>query len=405
MHLKMEESADFFKGQKVNALEKAKLLKELLSSKAQLASVAGLTKAKLVAAILKLRDRLGMTMEKLGLAGRIGKNPVDLEQTLTAKQYSSQIHSWLPDLDVGIDSMERENAKGTAVAVERIASDYPELFHKKSVMRIFGSGKDLKKIRAKQQKRLIDEIDRIVRDKGLLEIKESEFDEQFSRFVNYFHGVETIDRYAVKLFSKKLLVDKEKELKELLKEDKISTKQFIQACKTAKVRNMARGEAADELRETKPELFETNIPNFRGMQQRSGTYAMYASGYGVIATTMLETNITAKYSKDVSANWHPAGTGGEAKHLAAQAIMTHELGHAMDRLLELSANKSIWDIWSQQGKQGISDGLSRYAAENVAEMIAEAFCEYKMSAKPRVLAQRIGTIIDQEYERVYGARK
>lgn len=53
----------------------------------------------------------------------------------------------------------------------------------------------------------------------------------------------------------------------------------------------------------------------------------------------------------------------------------------------------------------IEEGISRYAATNIAEMIAEAFCEYKMSASPRALAMQIGTVIDQEYNRKYGQQQ
>lgn len=48
----------------MNALERAKLLKELLANKAQLASAAGLAKAKVVAAILRLREQLGFAVKK-----------------------------------------------------------------------------------------------------------------------------------------------------------------------------------------------------------------------------------------------------------------------------------------------------------------------------------------------------
>ena len=392
----------------LEGIERARAIAKLLETKTKLQIASGIAKAQLVKNILELRSKLGMLIsEATTLAGRLKARPLDLEKTLSSKLYSEQIKHWLPDLDISVDSMERENAKGAAAAVEKIASDYPEIFQKKNVLKIFGTGKDLKKIRKKQQQLLDEELDRIVQEKNLLAAKESEFDEIFSEWIDVYRGVDVTNRRSAKRWAEGFFLDvkKEKEINQLLKAEQIPVAQLVAACKKAKIRNMARGEAADELKKEKPELFETNIPIFKGMEQRSGTYAMYVTRFGIVATQMFESNMTDRYSKDVSTSFHPVGTGGEAKHLAAQAIIMHEFGHAMDQLLELSINRAILDIWHQYGKQGIAEGLSRYATDSIDEMIAEAFCEYKISAAPRALARQIGNLIDQEYARAYGAKK
>lgn len=325
----------------LKGIARARTLAQLLQAKAQSLAAQGLEKAKLVKAILDLRRQLGMMVSEVStVVSRIMDRPLDLGNTLTSKSYSEQMRYWLPDLDISVDSMDAENAKGTAAAIEKVAVEYPEVFRKHNVINIIGTGKDLKKMRNLQEKRV----------------------------------EEALDSYAEKN-------------------------------KKVKVRRMARGEAAKVLKEENPDLFLTHIPNFRGMQQQRGTYAMYVRDIGVIATTMFEKNIGDAYNRDVGSNWHPKGTGGEAPHQAATSVMLHELGHAMDRLLGLRENDIIFGIWSQNDKQVIEEGISRYAATNIAEMIAEAFCEYKMSASPRALAMQIGTVIDQEYNRKYGQQQ
>lgn len=391
----------------LKGIERARALAQLLQAKAQSLAAQGLEKAKLVKAILDLRRQLGMMVSEVStVVSRIMDRPLDLGNTLTSKSYSEQMRYWLPDLDISVDSMDAENAKGTAAAIEKVAVEYPEVFRKHNVINIIGTGKDLKKMRNLQEKRVEEALDSYAEKNGLIQEKEAEYEEVYGKF---FQGLVvesgSVSRYSARNIAKFLFISEEKEVKSLLRQNVISLDELKQIYKKVKVRRMARGEAAKVLKEENPDLFLTHIPNFRGMQQQRGTYAMYVRDIGVIATTMFEKNIGDAYNRDVGSNWHPKGTGGEAPHQAATSVMLHELGHAMDRLLGLRENDIIFGIWSQNDKQVIEEGISRYAATNIAEMIAEAFCEYKMSASPRALAMQIGTVIDQEYNRKYGQQQ
>ena len=82
-------------------------------------------------------------------------------------------------------------------------------------------------------------------------------------------------------------------------------------------------------------------------------------------------------------------------------ITTHELGHAMDALLDLRRQPELLDVWrsrvSKFTRAEAADQLSIYGTTNVAEMIAEAWTEYRHAAAPRPLAREIGQIIEQKY--------
>lgn len=86
---------------------------------------------------------------------------------------------------------------------------------------------------------------------------------------------------------------------------------------------------------------------------------------------------------DVSAGWKPEGTAtvGSSLH--------HEVGHLLDWLTGLSNTHEIDSLYTALGSEGVADGLSRYAAENKKEFIAEAWSEYRSSERPRSLAMKI----------------
>ena len=139
-------------------------------------------------------------------------------------------------------------------------------------------------------------------------------------------------------------------------------------------------------------------------------------------------SISRRYEKDVISGWHPRGT-------TAEAIVTHELGHAVDSLLARegilggmtasgeyryasSSLKStimkraskkdpviggIFEVWGT-GKDGMSfavgDHVSRYATKNNKEWFAECFAEYITSAKPRPVAAEFGKELEKLLRRL-----
>ena len=48
------------------------------------------------------------------------------------------------------------------------------------------------------------------------------------------------------------------------------------------------------------------------------------------------------------------------------------------------------------------NGLSEYGNTNIHEMIAEAFCEYRLSDSPRPIAKSVGDRMMELYKKQYG---
>lgn len=95
-------------------------------------------------------------------------------------------------------------------------------------------------------------------------------------------------------------------------------------------------------------------------------------------------------TRDVNKNWHPPGTA------SIKAVVDHEFGHQLDALLGLSSDPQVMALWNT-GKTHVEEGVSRYGATKVEEMIAEAWAEYRNSPDPRPIAREIGEIIEQRY--------
>jgi len=77
-------------------------------------------------------------------------------------------------------------------------------------------------------------------------------------------------------------------------------------------------------------------------------------------------------------------------------IISHEMGHEIERLLGLHQNKELLNIFATKD---IYKELSFYGRKSVSEMIAEGWAEYSTSKTPRPIAKGIGEIIEKEYEK------
>ena len=86
---------------------------------------------------------------------------------------------------------------------------------------------------------------------------------------------------------------------------------------------------------------------------------------------------------DVAMGWKPKGTA------TVGSSLNHEVGHLLDWLTGLSNSPDINSLYKTLGKNGVTEGLSRYAAENIKEFVAEAWSEYRSSDSPRTLAVEI----------------
>ena len=85
----------------------------------------------------------------------------------------------------------------------------------------------------------------------------------------------------------------------------------------------------------------------------------------------------------------------------AKTVMLHELGHklAYYSFGNMDGNEEIREIYQKNGFIKARSELSKYGASSSAEMIAEAFAEYKGSKNPRPMAVRIGKILDDAYKK------
>lgn len=132
----------------------------------------------------------------------------------------------------------------------------------------------------------------------------------------------------------------------------------------------------------------------------SGYYACASSVGGVWIGNKLGTqDYDEEMRVNVEQNWHPPF---DEEFGGAMSVMVHELGHVLDYMTGARDDPEILKIWRSKsidkGKE-----ISRYAKENCAEMIAEAFAEYHTSKSPRPLACRIAKRVDQLYTEKYGA--
>ena len=112
--------------------------------------------------------------------------------------------------------------------------------------------------------------------------------------------------------------------------------------------------------------------------------------------------------QSVKSKFNPVGCTTIRSHL------DHEVGHQLDDLLGLRNMPEIQKLFDSRvvmvnGVEDftrITNDLSKYAWENdnanrYAEFIAEAWSEYCNNPKPREIAQKIGEIIEREYNKKF----
>ena len=116
------------------------------------------------------------------------------------------------------------------------------------------------------------------------------------------------------------------------------------------------------------------------------------------------------YDHDVNVGWHPQRT-------TAEAIVTHEIGHAIDGVLS-DINQS-WEFKSRRISKTFANGLrarvaqstgikikdmrvyvSEYASQNAQEWFAECYAEYITSANPGQVAKKFGQLLEEELKKI-----
>ena len=93
-----------------------------------------------------------------------------------------------------------------------------------------------------------------------------------------------------------------------------------------------------------------------------------------------------------SVNWNP---------LNCQSVtgdINHELGHVLSDAINADKDREILRIYRGLAqKKQIPEELSEYAKTNRHEFIAEAWCEYTTSPKPRPVSREVGKRLEELY--------
>ena len=106
-------------------------------------------------------------------------------------------------------------------------------------------------------------------------------------------------------------------------------------------------------------------------------------------------DVKKRLKREVNIKWSPIGTG------TVKAVIDHELGHEIDRLVGLRTDTDFLKLYGKEtknGKQYVIDNLSNYANTNAAEFIAEAWSEFLNNEKPRPIAAAVGRLVIKKYK-------
>lgn len=91
--------------------------------------------------------------------------------------------------------------------------------------------------------------------------------------------------------------------------------------------------------------------------------------------------------RDVSTAWHPVGCD------TIKSVIDHEFGHALDNVYKVSDSSIVKELYNKKSVTEIQESLSRYAAKNREEFVAEAWSEYLNNPTPRPVSKEIGDFI------------
>lgn len=140
---------------------------------------------------------------------------------------------------------------------------------------------------------------------------------------------------------------------------------------------------------------EKSFLNARVGRIQSGVVAQSTSreGFKGISVSKNTFKTFEEYSRMMNRN---ITTGWWAKGDALTQVIDHELGHELDRLLNIRKNPEIIKLWDSSD---VRKELSNYGATSKGEMIAEGWAEYVGNPAPRPLAKQIGEIIENEYSK------
>lgn len=406
----------------MKGIDKARLLSGLLRAKGRYKRARSPTRPFIAYEISLLRQRLGMgTGLTEDVLERVQNNPVDMSKTLTPEEYTKQVQTWMPHSFVSLEGMNAENTKGAVKALQDVILRYPKIVDDDRGIRTFSTAWGFVKMSTSKRKRWLDAVQEIIdREKLLEKVPNAVFDqiqsveEEFgtvpqSSRISY--GAASSFAARVEMIGVRLVtlpkVRKDLSTFPIIRED------FAKACKDALGELWATRIAEEMLRSESPDL--DMWEGWTKALELKGGEASYAlavhfgnsrTGGVVLLKDFRGVPMHWQYPEYVSAGFHPKGTESDESHGAGEAIVMHELGHALGRLLEIQKSPEFQALrYGELASVDIAKEVSRYATTNNAELIAEAFCEYKLSKEPRRVAMAIGRMIDDAYNKKFGGPK
>lgn len=445
----------------LSSIERAKLIAELLDLRKGLTDLSALAKAKSISRILGIRKQLfGKGSAFQDVLQRLKDNPLpeysgDEDASVSAK-YEKALKQILPSAEVHLRTIAPSSVIGTVKAMYSVLKTYPALANNLdfvgSHIDLVDASKALIKKRNKMERqvfvRLIkDDKERYAEFMSDMKGKFEEGISQFKKIVpSEYHSYTKNKEVSAKLLKHLDIPDSEKAKRLIRKQYKgiafdpnhPFSKDFLDKLKKIYLeeRMFIRGRSKYIWRQVPKnkdlEALENNVlvkhsdslkleKRFKRATGvccptdvnkdggcRSGIYANAAMVYGGETFSSLA-------AASIKSEWHPQGTfdANDPASAAAQTI-THELGHSLDNLLGVRNDPRILELYKQNdGDRGglfvfgstsapMKKLLSSYADADVMEMIAEAFCEYRLNKNPRPLAMRIGKIIDEYYAKKFG---
>lgn len=94
--------------------------------------------------------------------------------------------------------------------------------------------------------------------------------------------------------------------------------------------------------------------------------------------------------KETASKWNPIGCD------TPKYVFDHEFGHIIDDIYNISKSDLVNGLYKNMNIKTIESELSRYAATNRDEFVAEAWAEYLNNPAPRPVAKEIGDLMMQK---------
>lgn len=401
----------------MKGIDKARLVSGLLNAKGRFKRARSKMRPVIAYEISLLRQRLGMgTGLSEDVLERVQNNPVDMSKTLTPEEYTKQVQTWMPHSFVSLEGMNAENSKGAVKALQDVILRYPKIVDDDNGLQVFSTAWGFDQMSKANMKRAKNAIDEIIERENLLEKVPFVYRERFHNAVlEHLGGGEHLVEISpgeASLFVCACDAEGDKKVQKVLGKRPIMQDELMEACWEALWKTWAKKKAMARLLRESPDLTKWDKLSSRlDLRSRDieqcAALSCYEGSGGILFLRMYRDNsMQVNYAQAVATGYHVRGEHDQEPYGAAESVTMHELGHALVHLLGITSSPEFQRLRSGWlSTVDIVAEVSTYAATNDEELIAEAFCEYKLSASPRPVAMAIGHVIDNAYRQKFGEQK